>query len=104
MSEDLKVNLTDTQLLEDLLESEKLNEEEEEAFQGMLRDLTSRKYTKLTPRQRDWAEKSHKRLNLDPGAVNLVSSGKVKVTEEERKGLQEFVSSLGPKKLRPPGR
>jgi hypothetical protein len=104
MAEDTKVHLTDTKLLEELIDSEKLNPEEEEAFAGMLKDLTSKKYHKLTQRQRVWAELTHKRFGLDPGSANLVSSGQVKVTEKERAGLQEFITSLGPKKLRPPGR
>lgn len=53
---EFKVNLPDSKLLEDLVESEKLSEEEESAFSRMLDDL------------------------------------------------RNFLGTLGPKKLRPPGR
>jgi hypothetical protein len=101
---EFKVNTPDSKLLEDLLESEKLSEEEEVAFSRMLSDLKARKFQKLTPRQRDWVEGVHKRLGLDPGAENLVSSGQLRVTEEERDSLKGFLGTLGPKRLRPPGR
>ncbi len=104
MLEVKETNLSDTKLLEDLVESEKLSEEEEAAFSRMLDDLVAGKFQKLTPRQRDWAEGVHKKLGLDPGTENLISSGKLKVTEEQRAGLQDFLGTLGPKKLRPPGR
>jgi hypothetical protein len=46
----------------------------------------------------------HERLGLDPGVENLVTTGAVKVTDEERVGLRTWAASLGPKVLRPPGR
>jgi hypothetical protein len=101
---DVKVTLTDSKLLKELLDSEKLTDEEVEAFEEMLEGLSSGKFKKLTPKQRDWAEGVHCKLNLDPGTVNLISSGQVKVTEAEKKGLKIFLDSLGPKKLKPPGK
>jgi hypothetical protein len=101
---EFKVNIPDSKLLEDLVDSEKLSDEEEAALTQMLDDLTTGRFQKLTPRQRDWAEGVHKRLGLDPGTENLVSSGRVKVTEEQRTELQGFLGTLGPKRLRPPGR
>ena len=101
---ELKVNLTDAKILNDLLDSEKLTDEEETAFSEMLDSINSRRFQKLTTRQREWAEGVHERLGLDPGAANLVSSGQVKVSEEQREGLQDFLGTLGPKRLRPPGR
>lgn len=102
--EQVKVTLTDTKLLDELIESEKLTDEELEAFTGMLNNLTSGRFKKLTPNQRDWAEGVHCKLNLDPGTVNLVSSGQVKVTDAQRDELKKFLATLGPKKLRPPGK
>jgi hypothetical protein len=96
--------IDDRHLLNDLLDSEKLTDEQAEAFLKMRDDLVTGKYPKLTPRQRDWAEDLHSRFGLDPGAENLVSSGQMKVSDAERKSLQDFVAGLGPKHLRPPGR
>lgn len=101
---DVKNTLTDSKLLKELIDSEKLNDEELEAFSGMLDGLTSGKGKKLTPKQRDWAEGIHCGLNLDPGTVNLVSSGQVKVTDAQREDLKKFLNTLGPKMLRPPGK
>lgn len=103
--EKVKVTLTDTKLLNELIESEKLTDEELEAFTGMLNNLSSGRFKKLTPNQRDWAEGVHCKLNLDPGTVNLVSSGQVKVTDAQRDELKKFLEThVGPKKLRPPGK
>jgi len=102
---DVTTTLPEAKLLKELIDSEKLNEEELEAFSGMLEGLTSGKYKKLTPKQKDWAEGIHCRLNLDPGTANLVSSGQVKVTDAQRADLKKFIdTALGPKRLRPPGK
>jgi hypothetical protein len=101
---DVKITLSDTKLLTELLDSEKLKDEEVEAFSSMLNNLTSGKLKKLTPNQRDWAEGVHCSLNLDPGTCNLVSSGQVKVTDAQREDLKKFLEKLGPKRLRPPGK
>lgn len=92
----------DTRLLEDLIESGKLSEDQETAFNRMLEDLRSGKFRSLTERQKEWVKGVHARLGLDPGVENLVSSGKVKVTEQERKSLNAFFDSLGPKPKKPP--
>ena len=103
--EKVSITLTDSKLLNELLESEKLANEEIEVFSGMLDGLTSGKFKKLTPKQRDWAEGIHCKLNLDPGTVNLVSSGQVKVTDEQLEELKKFLEkAVGPKMLRPPGK
>lgn len=105
MTKEVKNSLTDIKLLNELIESEKLTTEELEAFQGMLNNLSSGKFKKLTPNQRDWAEGVHCKLNLDPGTVNLVSSGQVKVTDAQREELKQFLEkTAGPKALRPPGK
>jgi hypothetical protein len=97
-------DISDRKLLDDLVESGKLTEEQEEAFSKMLDDLTKGTYRKLTERQRSWAESIHARIGLDPGTANLFSTGKVKVTEQDKKGLQTFFDGLGPKVLLPPHR
>lgn len=102
---ELSTTLSDTKLLKELIDSDQLSDEELEAFSGMLDGLTSGKFKKLTTNQKDWAEGVHCKLNLDPGTVNLVSSGQVKVTDEQRADLQKFLNTaMGPKRLRPPGR
>ena len=101
----VKIALPETKLLTELIDSEKLSDEELEAFSGMLDDLTSGKIKKLTPKQKDWAEGIHCKLNLDPGTANLVSSGQVKVTEAQKEDLKKFIeNAVGPKRLKPPGR
>jgi hypothetical protein len=103
--EKVQITLTDTKLLNELIDSEKLTDEELEAFSEMLDNLSSGKLKKLTPKQRDWAEGVHCGLNLDPGTVNLVSSGQVKVSDDQREELKKFLEkSSGKKALRPPGK
>lgn len=105
MSDKIHNSLTDRKLLIELIESEKLSDDESEAFANMLTILKSDKSKKLTSSQRDWAEEVHARFNLDPGAANLVSTGKVKVTDAQREELKQFIANaVGPKKLRPPGK
>lgn len=105
MTKEIKNSLTDTKILTELIDSEQLEETEYEAFKEMLGNISSGKIKKLTPKQRDWAEAAHCRLNLDPGTVNLVSSGQVKVTEHQKEELKKFIEKVtGPKLLRPPGK
>jgi hypothetical protein len=94
---------SDLVLLTECLESE-LEDETREAFAGMLGDIESGKWRKLTKRQREWVEGVHGRLGLDPGTENLVSSGAVKPTAAERAALASTLASLGPKPLKPPTR
>ncbi len=56
----------------------------------------------LSRDQRQWAKDVHQQLGLEIPVANLVSSGKVKVTKEERESLRVFLGSLGPKVLKPP--
>lgn len=96
----------DRQMLRALLRCEEIEDDEREAFSDMFDRLESRRVDDLTSRQRAWVEKvyfKHK-LDRDEPAENLVSSGKVKVTQKERESLQEFLKSLGPRPLKPPGR
>ena len=103
-NEDIDVGLTDIQILKDLIDSEKLTDSEEAAFTEMLKGLDSRRIRKLTDRQRQWLEEVHEKLGLDPGSANMVSSGRIRISEEERRDLNTFLKTLGPKILRPPGR
>lgn len=85
--------------LQDLLDSGRLSDDETKAFTDMVE--TGRP---LTKKQKEWAEKVSTRVGLDPGVANLASSGQVPVTAADRKSLQEFLTSLGPKPLKPPGK
>lgn len=95
---------TELEMLEDCIQSGKLDDTTLAAFEGMASDLESGKWARLTVRQRDWLNLMHERLGLDPGAANLVSSGAMKVSNAERQGLKKFIDSLGPRPLKPPGR
>jgi hypothetical protein len=90
-------------LLRECVESGKLDDKTFEAFAEMLANLDDKRFQKLTKRQYEWVANIHERLGLDPGVENLVTTGAVKVTDEERVGLRTWAASLGPKVLRPPG-
>jgi hypothetical protein len=96
----------DRKMLKALLLCEEIEEDEREAFNDMYDRVESHRVDELTSRQRAWVEKVYFRHNLDreEPAKNLVSSGKVKVTQKERESLQKFLDSLGPRPLKPPGR
>lgn len=94
----------ETELLRECIESGKLDDETVDAFARMLAELEDGRFRKLTPKQREWVLGVHERLGLDPGTENLVTTGAVKITEAERKGLRDWAASLGPKPLKPPGR
>lgn len=81
----------------------KLNERELSAFKDMRKWLDDGKT--LSVKQAEWVETVYKRLELDveEGAQNLVSSGKVKVSEEERQP-KFFWEKPENRPLRPPGR
>jgi hypothetical protein len=85
---------------------EELDEFGQQAFPDMFDRLESGRQQTLTPKQRSVAEKAYYKLGLEreEPAANLVSTGKVKVTEAERKDLKKFLDSLGPRPLKPPGR
>ncbi len=96
---------SEQELLEDCLESGKLDEATEKAFREWYEKTASGLWVgALTIRQRQWLDAVCERLGIDPGAENMVSSGKMKVTEGEQRRLREFVAGLGPKPLKPPGR
>jgi len=83
-----------------------LEDAEAQAFTDMFDRLESGRQQTMTPKQRDWAEKVYYKhgLEREEPAANLVSTGKVKVTEAERKDLKKFLDSLGPRPLKPPSR
>lgn len=96
---------SEAELLSDCIESGKLDEQSMEAFSEWLDKLRSGAWRNpLSPTQRQWLDSWCERLGIDPGAENLVSTGKMKVTDAERASLQSFVAGLGPKRLKPPGR
>jgi len=67
--------------------------------------LSQARYRELTPKQQAWLYDVAERLGIQAApAANLVSSGTVKPTKEERASLAAFHESLGPKVTRPPGR
>lgn len=85
------------QKLDALLDAE-LREADREAFASM------RKSKSLTEKQRRYIDDVYERLELDAevGSANLISSGVVKVTPQER--AMRFPYERMPKPLRPPGR
>ncbi len=96
----------DLQVLRALVQCEELEEEENAAFSDMYDRISSGRIQTLSNKQRDWAERVYYKHSLDKDepSENLVSRGKIKVTAEERASLQEFLKSLGPRPLKPPGR
>lgn len=48
----------------------------------------------LSEKQRAWAEGVARRLDIDLGATNLISSGVVKVRPKERERFDAFIGSL----------
>lgn len=92
--------LTDQQILTALVDSEKLTDVQAEAFTTMLDTVSGGR--SLSRAQRQWAKDIHQQLGLEIPVANLVSSGKVKVTQAERESLKQFLGGLGPKVLKPP--
>lgn len=91
-------------LLTECLGEAALDDDTREAFGRMHDDLDTRRRGGLSKRQREWVEGVHARLGLDPGTANLVTTGVVTPSREERESLRQMVASLGPKPLKPPGR
>lgn len=88
-----------SETLQNLIESGQLSEDEEKAFSDMVE--TGRP---LTKKQKEWAEKVGSRVGVEQGVANLASSGQVHVSDADRTSLKEFLTSLGPKPLKPPGK
>jgi hypothetical protein len=93
-------------MLKALLLCEEIEDDEREAFDDMYDRIEGRRVDELTHRQRSWVEKVFFKHELDreEPPKNLISSGKVRVTQKERESLQKFLDSLGPRPLKPPGR
>ena len=88
-------------MLDDLLRSDKVTDEEEEAF----RDMRTRVGPDgLTRKQREWVSDRYRLYDLDAeeGSKNLFSSGQVKVTDAER--AKKYPWEFMKKPLKPPGR
>jgi hypothetical protein len=96
--------MTDAELLEEVLRQD-LPDDVREPFQNMLDGLP--KWQALTQKQRAWVESVARTVGVDIGAApaeNLVSSGKMKVTDKERASLAQFQQSLGALPTLPPHR
>ncbi len=66
-----------------------------EVFDGWLKRLVNNNCTRpLTEKQRKWLEGVAGRLDIEIGAMNLISSGAVKVKPKERESLQTFLGTL----------
>jgi hypothetical protein len=95
---------TDLELLDECIEQEdRIGSVAAEAFRRWRGEFESRRRV-LSPRERQWLDDCCRRLGIDDGTMNLVSTGAVKVTQAERDSLGQFYLDLGPKPLAPPGR
>ncbi len=66
-----------------------------DVFEGWAEWLKNNGCTRpLSAKQRSWLEGVARRLDVDLGAQNLVSSGQVVVKPKERESLQQFLGSL----------
>lgn len=92
------------ELLRECIDSGRLSDTNRETFEHFLESLESGKYRALTAGKREWVLKMHAAFGLDPGAANLISSGRVKPAQSERDAVKVMLASLGPKPLKPPGR
>lgn len=73
-----------------------------EVFDGWAERLKKNGCTRpLSEKQRSWLEGVARRLDIDMGAANLVSSGAVRIKPGEQKRLDEFLNSLDRPKLPP---
>lgn len=95
----------EVELLAEVLAKDALDADARAAFQDWHdRLLDGRWFGALTPKQAAWLKDVARRLGIDvepDTAENLVSSGKVRVTERERTGVQQFLQSLGPLPKKP---
>ncbi len=92
----------DQDLLQALIESEQIEDEQRAAFEDMLVKIVRFGNT-MTPKQREWALNVATRAGIDMGSANLVSSGQMKVEPHERASLNQFLGTLQ-KSLVPPHR
>jgi hypothetical protein len=66
-----------------------------EIFEGWAERLKTNNCTRpLSEKQRAWIEGVARRLDIDLGAQNLISSGAVKVKPKEQAALHEFLGTL----------
>ncbi len=95
----------DLELIQDCLATGRVEEETAIAFGDMAWSLETGAVQTLTAKQRAWVVGVAGALGLEAlGTENMISTGKVTPTKEELAGVQEFLKSLGPKLLKPPGR
>lgn len=95
-------DVTDATILDALVKSDQLTSQERDAFEGMRDRLTSTRA--LSSAQRGWAEDRYRayQLDADQPSENLASSGKVKITDEERAKVYPWEKMARP--LKPPNR
>lgn len=73
-----------------------------EIFDGWAKRLDNNNCARpLSAKQRTWLNGVAKRLDIEPEAENLVSSGAVVVKPKERESLQAFLSTLDRPSLPP---
>ena len=97
--------MTEIEMLTACLEQrDRITGESAEAFENWLDQLERRVFGRLSEPRRKWLDGVCASLGIETGAVNLVSTGKVKPTPAERASLKAFHESLGPKALKPPNR
>lgn len=86
--------------------SDKLTEDERNAFTDMLGRMESGSSPKLSPKQRLWAERIYLKLHLDAEepSENLVSSGRVRRPKPEEGPVKVFPFETMHRPLKPPGR
>lgn len=96
--------MTDLDLLDALLDDDRLTDKERNAFSEMHERLRIHAfgYDSLSPRQRDWADNVFHRLELVTITENLVPSGRVSPSPAERAKRYPYESL--PRPLKPPGR
>jgi hypothetical protein len=96
---------SDAAILDAILASGALSEENAKIFSRMLDDLTRNRRTRsrLSPKQRAWVESIYEQLQLEElEPLNLVSSGAYVPTEEELTKKHPY--QLMPRPLKPPGK
>jgi len=69
---------SEVEMIDALLEDERLSEKEKDAFEDMKKFLAANKHRKLSEKQRKWVESKFEQFDLGAGeSLNLFSSGKV---------------------------
>lgn len=94
----------EAELIRECLEHEGIDEQSANAFGPWLDSLERGAFRSLSELRREWLLRVCRRLGIETGSENLVSTGVVKPSAAERASLKAFHESLGPRPLKPPGR